>query len=72
MNTKTLVVGQDVYMFSSGIYLNKGKVVKATPSGVDVQTDGQELLRFDNNGKETYASRRDRLGDCTYTTQAKS
>ncbi len=30
MDTKTLVVGQDVYMVS-GIYGNKGKVVEVTP-----------------------------------------
>jgi hypothetical protein len=48
MDTKTLVVGQDVYMLS-GVYGNKGKVVKVTPSGVDVQTT-DELLHFDNNG----------------------
>jgi hypothetical protein len=50
-----LVVGQDVYMFS-GCYWNKGKVVKVTPSGVDVQTVSEitqtdnELLHFDANG----------------------
>ena len=49
MDTKTLVVGQDVYMLS-GVYGNKGKVVKVTPSGVDVQTT-DELLHFDNNGR---------------------
>jgi hypothetical protein len=59
MDTKTLVVGQDVRMFS-GVYSRKGKVVKVTPSGVDVQTgvmqnDGtwnaHELFHFDNSGK---------------------
>jgi len=63
MDTKTLVVGQDVYMFS-GCYWNKGKVVKVTPSGVDVQTSEEllrsgdlnlraygELLHFDDNGR---------------------
>jgi hypothetical protein len=49
MNMKTLVVGQDVYMIS-GCYGNKGKVVKLTRRGVDVQTD-TELLHFDNNGR---------------------
>jgi|HubBroStandDraft_1064217.scaffolds.fasta_scaffold21191_4 hypothetical protein len=38
MDTKTLVVGQDVYI-ESGIYSSKGKVVKVTPSGVEVQKD---------------------------------
>jgi preprotein translocase subunit YajC len=55
----SLVVGQEVYMFS-GCYVNKGKVIKVTPEGVDVQTgmmqnDGtwnaHELLHFDNNGR---------------------
>jgi len=44
-----LVVGQDVSMFS-GCYRTGGKVVKVTPSGVDVQTSG-ELLHFDDNGR---------------------
>jgi hypothetical protein len=48
-NTETLVVGQDVYMVS-GCYWNEGKVVKVTPSGVDVQT-AHELLHFDANGR---------------------
>ena len=50
MGTKTLVVGQDVYMLS-GVYVCKGKVVKVTPSGVDVHTTDQGLLRFDSAGK---------------------
>jgi len=57
MDTKTLVVGQDVYMVS-GIYRNKGKVVEVTPSRVIVQlalaqgpTNEPTLIRFDNNGK---------------------
>jgi hypothetical protein len=59
MDTKTLVVGQDVYI-NSGCYGNKGKVAKVTPSGVDVQTgvmqnDGtwnaHELLHFDDKGR---------------------
>src|SRR5258705_1195217 len=49
VDTKTLVVGQDVYMFS-GCYVNKGKVVKVTRSGADVQTDNG-LVHFDNNGR---------------------
>jgi len=36
MDTKTLVVGQTVHMFS-GVYSCKGKVVEITPSGVEVQ-----------------------------------
>jgi hypothetical protein len=118
MDTKTLVVGQDVYMFlppyPHWFCNNSGKIVKVTPTGVEVQTAGEvlrfdtnsipvfivgqttlvvgqsvdvaysqredrrgkvvkvtptavevevtDLLRFDNNGKETDASRRERLG----------
>ena len=36
MDTSKLVVGQEVHM-SSGVYGNKGKVVKITPDGVDVE-----------------------------------
>jgi hypothetical protein len=52
MDTKTLVVGQDVSI-RSGCYGGKGKVVRVTTSGVDVQTDwiGGGLFRFDNDGK---------------------
>ncbi len=59
MDTKTLVVGQDVYMIS-GCYIKQGKVVKVTPSGVVVQLalaegpirpEGNELIRFDTDGK---------------------
>jgi hypothetical protein len=50
MDTKTLVVGQDVYMLS-GVYICKGKVTKITPSSVDVQTTSEGLLRFDSRGK---------------------
>lgn len=36
VDTKTLVVGQDLRMVS-GCYMNRGKVVEVTPSGVDVE-----------------------------------
>ena len=52
MNTKTLTVGQEVYIIN-GPYGYKGKVVKVTPSGVDVLSDGilgAGLFRFDNEG----------------------
>lgn len=71
MDTTKLVVGQDVLLVSNGIYRLVGTVVAVTPSGVDVQTgvmqiDGtwnsHELMRFDREGKETEASRCDRLG----------
>jgi hypothetical protein len=64
MDTKTLVVGQDVYMVGGGYFYKRGKVVKVMPSGVDVQTgvlqiDGtwnaHELVRFDNSGKQCCA-----------------
>jgi hypothetical protein len=52
MDTKTLVVGQDVYMlkppYPFWFCIDEGEVVKVTPTGVDVQTAG-ELLRFDTN-----------------------
>jgi hypothetical protein len=71
MDTKTLVVGQDVLLVSNEIYCEVGTVVAVTPSGVDVQTgvmqidgtwNGHERIRFDKEGKETETSRRDRLG----------
>ena len=61
MDTKTLVVGQDVYMVCSEIYIGKGKVAKVTPDGVEVHS-GNERLRFDKDGNELDVSRRDRLG----------
>ena len=51
MDTKTLVVCQDVYVRSYTQYF-EAKVVKVTSSGVEVQTDCGTLLRFDNEGKE--------------------
>lgn len=59
MDTKALVVGQDVHAVS-GVYSIKGKVVKVTQSGVEVQTgvmqtngawNVHELMHFDENGK---------------------
>ncbi len=67
MNTKSLVVGQEVYMVS-GIYGKKGKVVKIGRSlftlfrpSVIVQVRAQgpidepTLMRFDANGKACYS-----------------
>lgn len=52
-NTKTLVVGQEVYMLGD-VYIQKGKVVKITPEGLDVRTsDKGELLQFDKDGKQS-------------------
>jgi hypothetical protein len=56
----TLVVRQDVDVAYCQRKDRKGKVVKATPSGVEVQV--ADLLRFDNDGYELDVSRRDRLG----------
>jgi hypothetical protein len=56
----TLVVGQDVDVAYCQRKDRRGKVVKATPSGVEVQV--ADLLRFDNDGYELDVSRRDRLG----------
>jgi hypothetical protein len=59
MDTKKLVVGQEVELIS-GIYCKKGKVFEVTPSGVIVQLalfegpvrpEGPELIRFHANGK---------------------
>jgi hypothetical protein len=65
MDTKKLVVGQDVYMFNDAyphwFCGQRGKVVNVSPTGVDVETAG-ELLRFGNDGYELDVSRRDRLG----------
>jgi hypothetical protein len=49
MDTKTLVVGQDIYIVS-GCYCKKGKVVKVIPSGVEV-FDLVEIFQFDTRGK---------------------
>ena len=57
MDTKTLVVGQEVYLISE-VYMCRGKVVEVTPEGVIVQATVQsnltrkgDLLRFDKDGK---------------------
>src|ERR1700739_2403519 len=57
MDTKTLVVGQDVYVEGGWIDIAKGKVVNITPEGVDVQTDGGLLLQFDTCGEKKYEGR---------------
>ena len=53
MDTKTLVVGQDVYMFC-GHYGEYGKAVEVTPEGVVLRNRAGGLLRFDSNGKGWY------------------
>src|ERR1700752_2179906 len=60
MDTKTLVVGQDVCMSNGPYYGTFGKVAKVTSEGVEVQAEGH-LLRFDTDGNETPDSRRHRL-----------
>jgi hypothetical protein len=57
MDTKTLVVGQEVYMLS-GPFGCEGKVIKVSAEGVEVQIKSRGpmitetgLLRFDSNGK---------------------
>jgi hypothetical protein len=65
MDTKTLKVGDYVYMVSAAGKCwgnTHGKVLKITPSGVEVQNSDGELIRFDTEGKELDESRRDRLG----------
>jgi hypothetical protein len=50
MDTKTLVVGQKVEI-RSGVYTRGyGKVVEVTPSGGEVQLEGEGILRFDSKG----------------------
>jgi hypothetical protein len=63
MDTKTLVVGQEVYMFCGHeVYgYTKGKVVKVTPEGVDMLV-GESIIRLDNNGIELEVERRKRHG----------
>jgi hypothetical protein len=75
MGTKTLVVGQEVYMFcGSECYgFAKGEVVKTTSAGVEVKSAerwGESsqrmeeigIVRFDNNGVELEVDRRKRHG----------
>lgn len=52
MDTRTLVVGQDVFM-RSGLVGNWAKVVEVTSTGVIVESDPDyraRLFRFDRNG----------------------
>lgn len=55
MDTRTLVVGQEVWM-RSGVYTQKGKVAEVTEQYVDVEVSRAEnavrgFIRFDANGK---------------------
>jgi preprotein translocase subunit YajC len=49
MDTKTLVVGQEVWM-KSGRYFYMGRVVEVTPSGVEVKS-GVQMFHFGSDGK---------------------
>jgi hypothetical protein len=61
VDTSRLAVGQEVYMYpgSRGYGYWKGKVVKTTPAGVEVQLEepieGESLIRFGNWGTELIA-----------------
>ena len=50
MDTKTMVVCQDVSM-TSGIYSTEGNVVKVKPYGVEVELYGGILLKFNHEGE---------------------
>jgi hypothetical protein len=58
MDTNRLVLGQDVYIITD-VDIHRGKVLKVTPEGVDVESErygvvlstGGCLLQFDNDGK---------------------
>ena len=63
MNTKTLVAGQTVTLYGCG-YL-KGTLVSLTCDGIEVSTD-DGLMHFNNDGKETEASRYRRVGSPDY------
>ena len=58
MDTKTAMVGQHVYVYPgySAYGYWKGKVVKVTSAGVEVQLldpwPGESLIRFGNDGTE--------------------
>lgn len=56
----TLVVGQEVDVAYSQRGNRRGKVVKVTPTGVEVQVT--DLMRFNNDGYEVDDCRRDRVG----------
>jgi len=75
VDTKTLVVGQDVYIFCGSEFYGfaKGEVVKITSSGVEIKSaercgpDSRRMeeigiIRFDNNGVELEVDRRKRHG----------
>lgn len=61
LSMKNLTVGEAVFLVSNEVYCKTGTVIAVTPSGYDVQTV-DELIRLDNEGKETEAGRFERLG----------
>jgi hypothetical protein len=50
MDTKTLVVGQEIRIFT-GYYTCTAKVVKVMPGGTIVEGECEMVLRFNNLGK---------------------
>jgi hypothetical protein len=63
MDTSKLVVGQNVYLFpgSGGYGYWKGRVVKSTSAGVEVELldpwPGESLIRFGKDGIELWVRR---------------
>ncbi len=54
MNTKSLAVGQVVYMVSGGVYYRSGKVVRVAADGIDVDMRYEarlEIWKFGIDGK---------------------
>ena len=65
MNTRTLVVGQDVYMlkppYPFWFCIDEGKVVKVTPEGVDVQVVDRQTADAAYCQRRTEGTRRSKL-----------
>ncbi len=60
MDTKTLVVGQKVWVFGCGWF--EATVVRLLPSGVEVKSEWGQLAQFDKEGNETEDGRYRRVG----------
>jgi hypothetical protein len=73
MDTRKLVVGQEVYMFcESEVYgFEKGKVVKITSAGVDVLV-GESIICFGYDGTELEVERRKRHDRFLQSSQSQS
>jgi hypothetical protein len=51
MDTKTLVIGQEVFIFDCAQNRDIGRVIKISPSGdVEINVCDKLFLRFDRNG----------------------